>query len=49
MIGAVLRTRDLEVTRRALKSAKVIQEGRSLFVPPELAHGLWLEFREQAR
>jgi hypothetical protein len=49
VIGVVLRTSDLKATRHALKSVKVVERGSSLFVPPELAHGLWLEFREQAR
>jgi hypothetical protein len=48
VIGAVLRTRDVDASAKALH-LQITQTpaGRSLFVPPERAHGLWLEFREQ--
>lgn len=56
IVGAVLRTRDLEALRRvlagtSLKAPPIVRTaaGRSAFVPPAIAHGLWLEFREQPR
>jgi catechol 2,3-dioxygenase-like lactoylglutathione lyase family enzyme len=51
--GATLRVRDLATARRILerdprtRTALVAKRGSSsIFVPPELAHGLWLEFRQ---
>ncbi len=53
VIGATLRTRDLEAVRRVLHRAHLdapkpvrTGAGRSLFLPPVVAHGMWLEFRE---
>lgn len=52
IVGATLRTRDLKAVRNALKKARhpvppVVKtaRGASLFLPPSLTHGLWLEFR----
>jgi len=54
IVGAVLRTSNLEGLRRALAathrpSRRTIEasDGRSVFVPPSDTHGIWLEFREQ--
>lgn len=53
IVGAVLRSRDIGQTRATLAGAgvavEVVQtaEGRSVFVPPVAAHGVWLEFRQQ--
>jgi catechol 2,3-dioxygenase-like lactoylglutathione lyase family enzyme len=49
IVGAVLRTRSLEASRRAFAAAgvQVVDGDRSLFVRPEDAHGLWLELRER--
>jgi catechol 2,3-dioxygenase-like lactoylglutathione lyase family enzyme len=54
VVGAVLRAPRLEQVVAALRrhGAPVppivaSSEGRSLFVPPARAHGLWLEFRER--
>ena len=53
IVGATLRVRELSALQRVLtangmKVPVVIQtrESRSIFLPPELTHGLWLEFRE---
>lgn len=54
IIGAVLKTRDLRAAERVLKQAGVAValrrvEGpgyKSIVLPPEQAHGLWLEFRQ---
>lgn len=53
IVGATVRTRDLEAVRRVLEKARqpvprVVRtpEGSSLFLPPSLTHGIWLEFRE---
>jgi hypothetical protein len=53
IIGAVLKTRSLEAVERVLKKAGLAPairriEGpgyKSIVLPPEQAHGLWLEFR----
>ena len=55
IVGAVLRTRDLAAAERRLKSAGLAValrrlEGtgfKSIVLPPEQAHGLWLEFRQE--
>jgi catechol 2,3-dioxygenase-like lactoylglutathione lyase family enzyme len=53
--GATLRVRDLDAARRALLGAGLgsalvtSSDGRSLFIPPADAHGLWLEFRSAGR
>jgi len=53
IVGATLRTRDLEALRRVLAKgpARVppviaTQHGSSMFLPPDLTHGIWLEFRQ---
>ena len=51
IVGATLRVRRLDAARRALvRSGVAIRETpavpRSVFIPPEAAHGLWLELRE---
>jgi catechol 2,3-dioxygenase-like lactoylglutathione lyase family enzyme len=54
IIGAVLKTRDLKAAERVLKKAGLAValrrlEGpgyKSIVLPPEQAHGLWLEFRQ---
>jgi catechol 2,3-dioxygenase-like lactoylglutathione lyase family enzyme len=53
IIGAVLRTPNLEAGRRALAAAPAptvhaieVGDGRRVFIPPSAALGLWLEFRE---
>jgi catechol 2,3-dioxygenase-like lactoylglutathione lyase family enzyme len=53
IVGAVLKTRSLEAVERVLKKAGLAAairrlEGpgyKSIVLPPEQAHGLWLEFR----
>jgi hypothetical protein len=52
-VGVVLRARDLGALRHALKKARLrlpdivhTASGRSMFLPPTLTHGIWLEFRE---
>lgn len=54
IIGATLRTRSLEELQRVLAGGPwdaiapvVTMEGRSIFLPPDITHGIWLEFREQ--
>ena len=51
IVGATLRVRSLDAARRALARGGVATRetpaaARSVFVPPEAAHGLWLELRE---
>jgi catechol 2,3-dioxygenase-like lactoylglutathione lyase family enzyme len=51
IVGATLRVRSLAAARRALAVSGVAAREtpaapRSVFVPPEAAHGLWLELRE---
>jgi hypothetical protein len=51
IVGAILRTRDHEALRRSLsgstgKLRESIKIGeRSLYLPPEITHGIWLELR----
>ena len=54
IVGATIRTRDLDALRRVLSesSQNVPQvvarnDGRSIFIPPGDAHGIWLEFRQE--
>lgn len=55
IIGATLLVRDLQQTRAYFRthfSEKVydiVENATSLFVPPAIAHGVWLEFREDMR
>jgi len=53
VVGLTVRTRDLEAVQRTLtagsRSIPPIVEtavGRSLFLRPDVTHGIWLEFRE---
>ena len=49
IVGATLLVRSLAGARRALESFRdsgVVVQGTSVFVPPAVAHGLWLELRE---
>jgi hypothetical protein len=53
IVGATLHTRSLDAVISALRAAQLpvpqvveTPRGRSVFVPPALAHGLWLEFVE---
>jgi hypothetical protein len=52
IVGATITVRDLDGVRNALQTsaidpatAGVEERGGSLFIPPALANGLWLEFR----
>jgi len=54
IVGAVLATSSLAALQEALQTAGIAApapvdtaNGRSIFLPPGLAHGMWLEFREQ--
>lgn len=54
IVGATLRVRDLKLVQRALakgtwKLLPVVQtkHGSSVFLPPGIAHGIWLEFRQE--
>ena len=54
IVGATLRVRDLTLLQRALAKGTwrlppVVHTTHhaSVFVPPDLAHGLWLEFRQE--
>jgi catechol 2,3-dioxygenase-like lactoylglutathione lyase family enzyme len=55
IVGAVLKTRDLRAAERVLKKAGLAValrrlEGpgyKSIVLPPEQAHGVWLEFRQE--
>ncbi len=53
IVGATIRTRDLNRLRSHLGKAgldipptRETRSVKSLFLPPDLTHGLWLEFRE---
>ena len=55
IVGATVRTRDLDALRRVMTAASwsvppvvLTTNGRSIFVPPSIAHGIWLEFRQDA-
>ncbi|HEU5179908.1 MAG TPA: glycosyltransferase family 39 protein [Candidatus Polarisedimenticolia bacterium] len=52
IMGATVRVRDLDMVRRALTEGGISPDslvqppsGRSLLLPPEVALGMWLEFR----
>ncbi len=54
IVGATLRVRTLEPVRKALATGGIDPDslvqpttGRSLFLPPEVALGMWLEFRAE--
>lgn len=54
IIGATLRVRDLDTVLRILaaeggEAPPVVNapQQRSIFLPPEITHGIWLEFRER--
>jgi catechol 2,3-dioxygenase-like lactoylglutathione lyase family enzyme len=48
IVGVTVRVGDAAAARRALLEGGVTTRpaGRTVFVPPEAAHGLWLELRE---
>jgi hypothetical protein len=53
IVGVTLRVRDLEVAARqvagALPGAPKLESspmGRSLYLPPSVTHGFWLELRQ---
>lgn len=54
IVGATLRVRNLDAVRHILAAQEgevppvvIAPQQRSIFLPPELAHGIWLEFRER--
>lgn len=54
IVGVTFRVRELAAARRALESGGVEipatvehAAGASVFLPPEVAHGLWVELREE--
>ncbi len=54
IVGATIRVRDLELLQLALAGgpwdpppAVRTERGSSLFIPPDIAHGIWLEFRQE--
>ncbi len=56
IVGATIRTPDLDALRRVLTATSwsippVVQttNGRSMFLPPEITHGIWLEFRQERK
>jgi hypothetical protein len=53
IVRATIRTRDLDALQRVLRAASwdvppVVEtsKGRSMFIPPSMTHGIWLEFRQ---
>ena len=55
IVGATIRTSNLDAVRRTLLAASLVvppvvqtTDGPSIFVPPGIAHGMWLEFRQDA-
>lgn len=53
IVGATLRVRDVAAARRALErnawAAGAQTIGSSLFMPPSITHGIWLELRQGAQ
>jgi catechol 2,3-dioxygenase-like lactoylglutathione lyase family enzyme len=56
LVGMTLRVRDIDVAGRVLRRAghdlraiDLGREGRSIFLPPDVAGGFWLELREIPR
>lgn len=54
IVGATLRARDLKNLLRILKAASSVvpaivktKYGHSIFLSPELTHGIWIEFRQE--
>lgn len=51
IVGATLRVRSVEVARAVLADAgtglRAARGGQSVFVAPDAANGLWIEFREE--
>jgi hypothetical protein len=54
IIGATVQTRDLGALRRILmKNGRDVpatvetKSSKSIFLSPDITHGIWLEFREQ--
>jgi hypothetical protein len=51
IVGATIRVRSLATALRVLKAANLPVEpivgSSSIFLPPSLAHGIWLELREE--
>ena len=55
IVGATIRTSNLDALSRALNAANLsvppvvhTEKGRSIFVPPAFAHGLWIEFHQDS-
>lgn len=55
IIGVTIRIRDLDTLRQVLIEASwngspVVhsEDGRSIFIPPSLSHGIWIEFRQES-
>jgi hypothetical protein len=50
VVGASVVVKRLSDVRRELESAGLkpmtSRSGQSIFLPPQLTHGIWLEFRE---
>lgn len=53
IVGATVRTRSLELLQRVLENGLFTvppvvrtEHGSSMFLSPEMTHGIWLEFRE---
>lgn len=53
IVGATIRTSDLEALRGVLMAASLdvppvllTNNGLSMFISPDIAHGIWLEFRQ---
>ena len=51
IVGATLSVADVAVARRVVEkaagAAKIIVAERSIFLPPSMTHGLWIELRQQ--
>lgn len=48
VVGVTVRVPSLERAQRLLGRATARRVGRSLFVPPAVAHGIWVELREKS-
>jgi len=53
IVGATLRVRNLDAAQQAIRNgvptAKITRHDRSVFLPPSMTHGLWIELREEMK
>jgi hypothetical protein len=55
IVGVTMAAKSLDLVRAVLSRASptvrdaALFKGRSVFLPPAITHGIWIELREQAR